>query len=246
MLSRARYTVALALGLALAGPATTFAGVAAPCDDAIVDSVLDQVGAPDDGRVRASACAPIGGPHGLVAVAVAFERVGYDWRSSPDLPVHVAWYDPRVERVVASGRADIGEDAATQVDSDSLTWEAVPGLGRDAAALVVNDSILTWAMDGDTGPTWALFVADGPRLQAVVGPAMLSYARCSRSCRDADESERHTRTLSLAPARGSVPHHGLRDLVATLRDSTRRAPTRQQLHFDGHRYVPEVDRLVAP
>lgn len=242
MPSRARLAVAFALGLALAGPAVAIEA-SNVCDDTIVDKVLDDAGAPDEGHVRASACMPLSGSQGLIAVAVAYEPAGYVQRGRLDLPVHVAWYDSRAGHVVARTRADIGEDENTQVDDSSLRWEPFPGLGRDAAALVVTDFILASFMDGDNGPNLTLFVADGPHLQAVLGPAMVSYAQCSRACRDADMSERHTRTLSLAPGRES--HHGLRDVVATVHDSNRATPTRQQLRFNGHRYEPGVDDLLV-
>ena len=236
-----RQAPVLALALALAGSASASPGDSSTCDDALVDKVLVDARAPDTGEVRASACASLGGAQGLIAVAVAYEPVNYDWTRTV-LPVHVAWYDSRAGRVVARARADIAEDAATQVNADSLRWELVKGLGRDAAALVVKDFVLSGAMDGDNGPTWTLFVADGPSIHAVLGPAMLSFTRCSLACRDSGPSERHTKTLSLAPAHGM--HHGLRDLVATLHDSEQVVPTRRRLRFDGNRYLPSVNELV--
>ena len=158
------------------------------------------------------------------------------------LPVYVAWYAARTGHVIARTRADIGEDAATQVKADSLRWEPVQGLGRDAAALIVDDFVLSSAMDGDNGPTWTLFVSDGPRIRAALGPAMLSFARCSLACRDSGPDERHTKTLSIAPDHGR--HHGLRDLVATIHDSEQPVPTLYRLRFDGHQYLPKVDDLV--
>jgi hypothetical protein len=238
-----RLAAALAMAWTLVGAAMAAPTASTACDPAIVDKVLHSSGASDTGQVRASACSPLGTSHRLMAVAVAYEPAGYDWKSGDNLPLYVAWYDPRAERVVASALTDIGEDAATQVDEWSLRWEPMPGLGRDAAALVVTDFVLQSAMDGDNGPTLTLFVADGPHLQAILGPTMLSYAQCSRACRDAGPSERHTRTLSLTP--GSETHHGLRDLVATLHDSAKAKPTRLQLRFDGRQYVPNVDNLLT-
>lgn len=179
-----------------------------------------------------------------MAVAVAHEPKDYDWRTADSLPVHVAWVDERTKRVVASTRADIGEDAATQVDAQSFEWQPMPGLGRPAAALQVRDFILQSAMDGSMGPTWTLFMAEGSRLLPVVGPAMLSFARCSRACRDSDETERQTKTLVIAP--GREVHNGLRDLDATLADSTSNERAHLQLRFDGKRYAPDVSSVVEP
>lgn len=240
---RLRHATALAFSLLLAAPTASLADDAA-CDDAIVARVLLHAHAPPGGRVRASACAPLGGPRGLVAVAVAYEPKDYDGPSGPSLPVHVAWFDARAQRVVASTHADIAEDAVTRVTDQSFEWKSMPGLGRPAAALVVNDFTLQSAMDGDYGPEWTLFVADGPRLQAVAGPTTLWFARCDRACRDSDESQRQTKRLSFAPAGGL--HHGLRDLDARLTDSTTRKPTHLQLVFDGRRYRPDIGNVVVP
>ena len=113
--------------------------------------------------------------------------------------------------------------------------------------LVVTDFVLQSFMDGEDGPTWTLFVADGTRLRAVLGPVLLSHAQCNGACRDVDvdvdAGQRRTRTLSLAPAH--VTHQGLRDLVATLRDSVHGAATSVRLRFDGRRYQLELGRLVV-
>ena len=98
-------------------------------------------------------------------------------------------------------------------------------------------------MDGEDGPTWTLFVADGTRLRAVLGPVLLSHAQCNGACRDVDAGQRRTRTLAPAPAH--VTHQGLRDLVATLRDSVHGAATSVRLRFDGRRYQLELGRLVV-
>lgn len=234
----------LVFALLLALPGLARAGDPAPCDDAVVQRVLQRGGAPAGGQVRASACMRLGGPQHLMAVAVAHELQDYDWRTAHGLPVHVAWVDERTKRVVASTRADIGEDAATQVDAQSFEWRPMPGLGRPAAALEVRAFILQSAMDGAMGPTWTLFVAEGSRLQPVVGPAMLSFARCNRACRDSDEAERRTKTLAIAL--GREVHNGLRDLDATLVDTTNAERTHLQLRFDGKHYAPDVSSAVEP
>jgi hypothetical protein len=232
----------LAFALILTPPGLALAGDPTACDAAIVQRVLQHGRAPAGGQVRASACVRLGGPQHLMAVAVAHEPEDYDWRTAASLPVHVAWVDERTKRVVASTRADIGEDAATQVDAQSFEWRPMPGLGRPAAALQVRDFILQSAMDGDSGPTWTLFVADGSRLEPVVGPAMLWFAQCDRACRDSDETQRRTKTLAIAPGRET--HNGLRDLDATLADSTKTQRTHLQLRFDGKRYAPDVSSAV--
>ncbi len=182
-LTYGRLAALLALGLAVAQPVLATPRESSVCDEATLGRVLDDAGVQNDGHVRASACRPLGGLHGLLAVAVARGPAEYDWTNGK-LPVYVAWYDPSAERVVARARADIAEDAATQVNANSLRWERTKGLAPDAAALVVNDFVLSGAMEGDNGPTWTLFVADGPLLHAVLGPAMLSFARSSVACRE--------------------------------------------------------------
>jgi len=255
-------TVALLLTVAL--PAGARAAESQPCAAGVLALLGRQLqvahfapgpnafGADPSGVVLASACKRMPNDPRLSLAAVAWDAGKPDSKS-----LVVAIVDEAATAVVASMRAEVYEDAVTQVHNGSLrldtaAYELAPGV-RAFGLDITSDN--PGCGDGGLGPQRSLYVRDGATLRPVVAGLPLSQywyvrgnqPRCVSDPKDAESAivENFKVTIELgAPGKG-----GWRDLVMTATSSrTDRQPGRKPLHvsvpYDGDAY-PLVNFIKA-
>lgn len=211
-------------------------------------------GDPQDSILRASACKANPAAPSQTIVAVAYDA-GKEYSKA----LSIVMLDNVHQRILASYRGEIGEDALMTVQTGTLWIDTANYALAEGVRAFAVDQIGGYAPncgDGGIGPSRNLYVREGKRIRPVLNDMYMSYwqfirrgaDRCNSLAAPDAPTIIGTTTLSLAVAPTSS--HGYQDLLVTAkfsRDDNRSvdehdnapcslSPFHYLLQYDGKEY----------
>ena len=192
------------------------------------------------GRVIAGVCRNWPGNIGRVIVAFA-----YDAEVEYEKKLLVAVLDSATHRVIAAYQDVIGEDAATQVSSSSLTLDLAPyklSATTRAFGLRVNTFQDRCSFEGGFDNELTLFVVTGKALRPVLSETISRWRNARGNRCGGEEVERVESNVVISVEPRST--QGFADLRFTAKPSDKRKPVQAVVKYNGSRYDLQPWRTV--
>lgn len=202
----------------------------------------------------AQACKPWPNDAAIRLAAIAFAGDAEAVPGERDIELRVAMLDAASGKVLAFYAQDMGEDAAFELDADSLRLDTARyDLAKDVRAIGV---VVHSAAQGPSCPDFysnqalTLLVREARSLRPVLQRDLYAWQRVKGEPCSVGKSDVITEVANLSLSMAPQAHAGYADIVLTANVSTaesvadsdtiteRTRRVRQVLRYNGQRYVP--------